>query len=422
MLILQLVLISLNAVFACAEIAVISINDIYLEKMKDEGNKKAARLIKLKGNPARFLATIQVAITLSGFLGSAFAADNFSDRLVGWILSSNVEIPRNILDSVCVILITLILSFVTLILGELVPKRIAMRRSEELGLALSGMIYTVSKVFAPLVSLLTACTNGILRVMGIDPNEEEEEVSEEDIVMMVDAGNIDNEEKDLIRNIFEFDDITAGEICTHRTDVRMLFLEESDEEWDNIIREGIYNRYPVCDETPDKVVGILSVKDYFKIKEPTREAVMKEAVKPAYFVPETVKADVLFKNMKRIKNFYAVVLDEHGGMTGIITLKDLIEEILGDFNDETPEIVKNEKDGESFWYILGTTPIADVEQALGITFAQTDCDTFGGYVFSELGNIPNDGETPSLETETLVIKVTEISDHQMVKSVVRLKG
>ena len=422
MLILQLVLIALNAVFACAEIAVISINDVKLEKLSEEGNKKASRLLRLKSNPARFLATIQVAITLSGFLGSAFAADNFSDRLVDFIISFGMKIPRDTLDTVCVIFITLVLSFVTLVLGELVPKRIAMRKAESMGLAMSNMIYTVSKVFAPLVSLLTVSTNGMLRLFGIDPNEQEEEVSEEDIVMMVDAGNIDNEEKDLIRNIFEFDDITANDVCTHRTDVTMLFLEESEKEWDDIIREGNFSRFPVCDETPDNVVGVLSTKDYFRLNTTDRNEVMDKAVKPPYFVPESVKADVLFKNMKKTGNFYAVVLDEHGGFTGVITLKDIIEQILGDFDSETsPEIEKREKDGQTYWYIAGTATISDVERALEITFPETDCDTFGGYVFAELGSVPDDGTYPELETEMLAIKVKEIADHQLVKSVVRIK-
>lgn len=422
MLILQLVLIALNAVFACAEIAVISINDVKLEKLSEEGNKKASRLLRLKSNPARFLATIQVAITLSGFLGSAFAADNFSDRLVDFIISFGMKIPRDTLDTVCVIFITLVLSFVTLVLGELVPKRIAMRKAESMGLAMSNMIYTVSKVFAPLVSLLTVSTNGMLRLFGIDPNEQDEEVSEEDIVMMVDAGNIDNEEKDLIRNIFEFDDITANDVCTHRTDVTMLFLEESEKEWDDIIREGNFSRFPVCDETPDNVVGVLSTKDYFRLNTTDRNAVMDKAVKPPYFVPESVKADVLFKNMKKTGNFYAVVLDEHGGFTGVITLKDIIEQILGDFDAETsPEIEKHEKDGQTYWYIAGTATISDVERALEITFPETDCDTFGGYVFAELGSVPDDGTYPELETEMLAIKVKEIADHQLVKSVVRIK-
>lgn len=422
MLLLQFVLIALNAIFACAEIAVISINDMQLEKLKEEGNKKADRLLKLKGNPARFLATIQVAITLSGFLGSAFAAENFSDKLVSWLVSLGIRLPLKTLDSICVIFITLVLSYVTLVLGELVPKRIAMRRAQSLGLAMSTMIYAVSKVFAPLVSLLTVSTNGILRLLGIDPNEEGDEVSEEDIVMMVDAGNIESEEKDFIRNIFEFNDTTANDVCTHRTDVNMLFLEESAEEWDRLIRESDHTRFPVCDETPDKIVGILNAKDYFKLKDPDRETVMKNAVKPAYFVPENVKADVLFRNMRNSGNSYAVVLDDYGGMTGVVTMTDLVEEIMGDIDGKfTPDIEKSEKDGEELWYILGTTPLEDVEQALGITFPETDCDTFGGYVFSELGAVPDDGTTPELETEEIIVKVEKIEDHQLVKAVVRVK-
>ncbi|MEG1968470.1 MAG: CNNM domain-containing protein, partial [Clostridia bacterium] len=206
---LQILLIALNAVFACAEIAVISMNDNKLAQMAAQGDKRAVRLARLTSQPARFLATIQVAITLSGFMGSAFAADNFSDKLVQWLLSLGVTVPVATLDTAAVIVITLILSYFTLVFGELVPKRIAMKKAEALALGMSGLITAISKLFAPLVWLLTASTNGILRLFGIDPNAEDEEVSEEEIRMMVDVGNqkgvIDPVEREMIQNVFEFD-------------------------------------------------------------------------------------------------------------------------------------------------------------------------------------------------------------------------
>ena len=322
-LILQIVLIAINAIFACVEIAVVSINDTKLEKMVSDGNKKAIRLQKLTSQPSRFLATIQVAITLSGFLGSAFAADNFSEPLVAWLLSIGVPIPEKTLDTIAVVLITLILSYVTLIFGELVPKRVAMNKTEAISLGLSGMITFVSKVFAPLVWLLTASTNGVLRLLGIDPNEKEDEVTEEEIRMMVDAGSekgaIDCEEKELIQNVFEFNDISVEEICTHRTDVAMLWMDESIDEWEEIIHESRHSYFPVCGEDVDDIIGILDAKDYFRLREKNHEIIMREAIKPAYFVPENIKASTLFQNMKKSGNYFAVVLDEYGGMEGIIT-------------------------------------------------------------------------------------------------------
>ncbi|HIX76350.1 MAG TPA: hemolysin family protein [Candidatus Fusicatenibacter merdavium] len=424
-LILQIVLIAINAIFACVEIAVVSINDTKLEKMVSDGNKKAIRLQKLTSQPSRFLATIQVAITLSGFLGSAFAADNFSEPLVAWLLSIGVPIPEKTLDTIAVVLITLILSYVTLIFGELVPKRVAMNKTEAISLGLSGMITFVSKVFAPLVWLLTASTNGVLRLLGIDPNEKEDEVTEEEIRMMVDAGSekgaIDCEEKELIQNVFEFNDISVEEICTHRTDVAMLWMDESIDEWEEIIHESRHSYFPVCGEDVDDIIGILDAKDYFRLREKNHEIIMREAIKPAYFVPENIKASTLFQNMKKSGNYFAVVLDEYGGMEGIITVRDLIEELVGDLSEEQEADRQQEIEqvNDDTWKILGTTQLDDVAEALDVELPLDEYDTFGGYIFGELGAVPDDGSQFELETPDLKIKVVKVKDHRVENTVVK---
>ncbi len=427
MLIIQVALIALNAVFACAEIAVISFNEAKLEKLEEEGNKKAKRLRKLTENPAKFLATIQVAITLSGFLGSAFAAESFSGYIVKWVLDMGATIPAEVIDAIAVIVITLVLSFFTLVFGELVPKRVAMKKSEKMALRMSSLISFIAKAFAPLVFLLTACTNGVLRLMRIDPNSNEDEVSEEDIKIMVDAGSkigtIDDEEKELIQNIFEFDDMTAGEIATHRTDVTLLWAEDTPEDWDKTIREGRHTRYPICTENVDNVVGILNTRDYFILDDKSRESIMANAVKPAYFVPQSVKADVLFKNMKETKNSIAVVLDEYGGMFGVITMNDLIEQLIGEFNTAEPDFVPDieqigtEEDPE--WRIQGVALLSDVNDELKLSLSKDDCDTFGGYIFCILGLIPEDGSTFTLESDGLIINVGEVEDHQIISATVK---
>ena len=311
--------------------------------MKKKEIKKAVKLRKLTDHPAKFLATIQVAITLSGFLASAFAAENFSDKLVDFVMAKEfTALSPQTLDSISVVVITLILSYFTLVFGELVPKRIAMKKTEKLALGMAPMITVISKVFAPIVWILTISTNGILRLLGIDPNAEEEEVSEEEIRLMVDEGSqkgvIDVEEQEMINNVFEFDDLTADEFATHRTDISLLWLEESVEEWANTIHESRHSKYPVCDETVDKIIGVLDVKDFFRLSNEPKERILKDAVKPAYFVPESIHADVLFKQMKKTHNYFAVVLDEYGGMTGIVTMNDLLEQIVGDLDEEpTPE-------------------------------------------------------------------------------------
>lgn len=403
----------------------VSVNDTKLEKMVSDGNKKAMRLQKLTSQPSRFLATIQVAITLSGFLGSAFAADNFSEPLVAWLVSIGTPIPEKTLDTIAVVLITLILSYVTLIFGELVPKRVAMQKTESIALGLSGMITAVSKIFAPLVWLLTASTNGVLRLLGIDPNQQEEQVTEEEIRMMVDAGSekgaIDCEEKELIQNVFEFNDISVDEVCTHRTDVTLLWMDESIEKWDETIHKTRYSYYPVCGEDVDDIIGILDAKDYFRLKEKNHEILMREAINPPYFVLETVKASVLFQNMKKSGNYFAVVLDEYGGMEGIITVRDLIEELVGDLSDEEeanrPQEI--EQISEDTWKIVGTTELDDVMDALGVELPVDEYDTFGGYIFGELGTVPDDGSQFELKTKDLIIKVVKVKEHRVENTVVK---
>lgn len=426
MLLLQVVLIALNAVFASAEIAIISMNDNKLAKMAQEGNKKAIKLAKLTSKPARFLATIQVAITLSGFLGSAFAADNFSDKLVALIMKTGINIPEKTLDSVVVILITLILSYFTLVFGELVPKRVAMRKAESLALGMASMITFISKVFAPLVSLLTASTNLVLRLMRIDPDAADDDVSEEDIRMMVDAGSekgaIDSTEKEFIQNVFEFDDLAVEEIAVHRTEVSLLWMEESVEEWNKTINGSRHTMYPVCDETVDNIVGILNAKDYFRLSDKSKDNILKNAVMPAYFVPESIKADVLFKNMKDSRNTFAVVLDEHGGTTGIITMSDLLEQLVGDFDADRPE--KTEPAIQSLdsktWKILGTAELDDIERELGVSFGDNENNTFSGLIFDTLGAVADDGSSFELNAYNLIIKVTGVTDHQVDSAVVCL--
>ena len=423
MLILQVILIALNAVFACAEIAVISMNDNKLAKMAEEGDKRARRLVRLTAQPARFLATIQVAITLSGFLGSAFAAENFSGVLVDWLIGLGVGVAPEVLDSAAVILITVVLSFLTLIFGELVPKQVAMRNAEKMALGMSGLISGIARIFAPLVSLLTVSTNGVLRLMGIDPNQQDEAVSEEEIRMMVDVGSekgtIDDEERDFIQNVFDFDSLAVEEVITHRTEVTLLFLEDPIETWEQIINNTRYTYYPICGETPDQIVGVLNTKIYFRLKDRSKESVMANAVAEPYVVPESLKADVLFRNMKRERVQIAVVLDEYGGMSGILTIKDLIEELVGDLEDdvvpedEPEEVVQVE---EGVWTVDGTTLLEDLSPIVGVALESEEYDTLSGLIFHHLGTSPEAND--EIEVDGLHIQVTKVHNFQVETAVI----
>ncbi len=424
---LQLVFIGLNAIFACAEIAVITMNDNKLAKLSAAGDKRALRLTKLTEQPAGFLATIQVGITLVNLLSSAVATENFSDRLVDWFVRIGINIPASVVNILSVAIITVLLTYFTVLLGELIPKRLAMKKAEQIALGMSGLIYTVSKIFTPAVWLFTVSTNGLLRLFGIDPNSEEDDNAEEEIRMILDAGKqkgtIQPDEQSMIQNIFEFDDISAGEIMTHRTGVSLLWLDETDEQWEQTINESRHSIYPVCSDSPDHIVGVLYTKDYLRLKNRNRNNTMESAVQSAYFVPESVRADVLFRNMKKSRNHFAVVVDEYGGMSGIVTMSDLLEQLVGDLDDditEAPEAPLIERIDSKTWNIQGAAPLDEVSEQVGVLLPDEEHDTFGGLVFGLLGSVPSDGSTPELEEYGLTIKVTKIKNHRMESAMVCL--
>lgn len=426
-LLLQVVLISLNALFACAEIAVLSINEAKLNKLISEGNKKAKTLYKLTSNPSKFLSMIQIAITLAGFLGSAFAADNFAVMITNWLTSIGVANSTNvaIYDTISVVVVTLILSYFTLVFGELIPKRIGMRKAESIALSLAGMLNFFSKVFTPIVWLLTASINGVLKLIGIDPNQSDGDEGEENIRMMVDMssekGLIDKEEQEMIRNVFEFDDLAVIEFATHRTDVEFLWMDDTVEQWDKIIKNSFHKYYPICKDSVDDIVGILNIQSYFRADKKDKDAILKKCVTPAYFVPETLKADVLFKQMKETRQKIAVVLDEHGGVEGIVTMDDILEQIVGDFNHEDKEPSSIKQINETTWEVEGNVLIDDINQVFGTNFSIDDYDTFSGLIFGHHGTIPPDDTKFETEISNLQISVIKILDHKIEKAIIKKK-
>lgn len=416
-LLLQLILIALNAVFACAEIATISMNDTKLEKMAASGNKKAITLKKLTSQPARFLATIQVAITLSGFIGAAFAADNFADALTKLILKTGISISANILRPISVVVITLLLSYLTLVFGELVPKRVGMKYAETLSLNMAGMIRFVQIAFAPLVWTLNVSTNAILRLFGIDPNKEDDAVTEEEIMMMSDAGaekgTINAGENQIIKNVFAFDDLTAASICTHRTDVTVLWEKDDLSIWCETLEKEPHAFYPICGERIDEVKGVLSARDFYRADRTNRKSVYKNAVHTPFFVPESAKADKVFETMRKRKaSHFAIVVDEYGGMAGILTITDLLEEIVGDFNSDDDEPVLT-KSGDHAWTVPGLTALTDVCAALQITLPTNEYETFSGYVIGKLGSIPEDNTQTAFDSDGLHIELLQVRNHRI---------
>lgn len=416
-LLVQVVLIALNAVFASAEIAVISFNDMKLQKAADAGDKRAKKLVNLTADPTNFLGTIQVGITLAGFLGSAFAADNFAGLIVDGLLKAGVSIPVSVLNTISVIVITIILSVVTLIFGELVPKRVAMKKAESLSLALAGFLTGVSKASRPVVWFLTKSTNAVLRLFGINPHEEDEQVTEEEIRMMLDIGSekgtIDPAEKAMIHNIFEFDDTPLEEIMTHRRDLTMLWTDDDIEVWKQTILSRPKQKYLICTETVDNVYGVLDTREFYKAL--YNHADVKTAIEPAFFVPESMKADELFRKMQKSHNHMAVVLDEYGGLSGIITMSDLLEEIVGNLGpDDEPEEI--EKISENLWRVMGSAPLDKVAEALDMTLPDGEANTIAGLVLAELEEFPADGEKPLVESYGLKMQVQLVS-HRRIESI-----
>jgi putative hemolysin len=387
--------------------------------------KQAIRLLTLIEEPAGFLATIQVGITLVNLLSSAVATDNFSSRLQEWFVLMGLNISEPVLNALSMVVITLLLTYFTVLLGELLPKRLAMKKAESIALAMSGLIYVVSKIFKPLVWLFTVSTDGVLRLLRIDINHEEEENVEEEIRMILDAGKqkgiVEADEEQMIQRVFEFDDIKIEEIMTHRTQICILWVDESDEEWEKKILGSRHTNFPICRESHDQVEGVLFTKDYFRIKDKSRENVLMKAVRPATFVPETIHADVVFRNMQKSRNHFAVVVDEYGGMSGVITMNDLLEQLVGSLDDRRvffEELPMIQKIDENTWRIHGACDLDEVANRLGITFSDEHFNTFGGWVFNRLGIIPEDGSTPEILYNGLNIMVTKVQDHRLVSALV----
>mgnify|MGYP000598510088 CR=1 FL=1 len=347
-----------------------------------------------------------------------FVAARVGDEPLGTVIKGIV--PFILIMLFDLVLITLILSYITLVFGELVPKRLAMKKAEALSLALSGLITFISKLFAPIVWLLTVSTNGLLRLLGIDPNAEDNEVSEEEIRMLVDSGSekgvIDSEESEMIQNVFEFDDLTVGEIVTHRTEIAFLWNDESIEEWDKTIKSTSYSFYPICEDSIDNIIGVLNAKVYLRLTDLSRENVMKEAVREVFFVPESMKADTLFRSMKKNRNNFAVVLDEYGGTHGIVTMSDLLVQIVGEFDDEDTEEDITQV-GENAWRINCRAEIEKLERLFDIEI-DTESATVGGWVVEQFEDIPNEGSTLVYD-DSFSIEVTKTDNKRVQEVIVR---
>lgn len=409
---LQIILIALNAFFAATEIAVISLNEKKVRALAEDGNKKAVKMLKIIEEPTQFLSTIQIGITLAGFLGSAFAADNFAEVLSAAISKAfNLSADNTkIINTVAVVLVTLILSYFTLIFGELVPRRIAMKHKEKLANSVCGIISFLAAVLKPIIWFLTISTNAVLRLVGIDPHEKEEPVSEEDIVLMLDAGadegSLDHDDIEYIKNVFKLDKMTAEDVMTPRKSVISISYDASDKEILEIIEEESYSRIPVYEDNPDKIIGILHACDYL-LKRNEKNFNLKSILHTPVFVPETVSLDVLFKDMQTDHNHLAVVVNEYGETSGIVTMEDILEEIVGEIWDERDEEIDEfKKIGDNTYKVLCTASLEDFREYFKLEDEEElDVSTVNGWITEITGIIPE--VNYSFDYKNLTVTITK---------------
>ena len=416
-LMLLAILILINAFFAATEIAFISINDAKIEKKAKEGNKRAKQIKKMLKDPSKFLATIQIGITLAGFLSSAFAADAFADDLAP-VMQNLIPLGLAVWKSISIVIITLILSYFTLVLGELVPKRLAMRNSEKIAFATIGIIRTISIITAPFVKLLTASTNGISKIFGITGSDEET-VTEEEIRMLVDVGeekgSIKEEEKELINNVFEFNDKQVSEIMTHRMDIYAIDIESDISKILDELNEYKYSRIPVYEESIDNIVGMLFIKDLLAVINKKEKVKISNLLREAYFVSENKLINELFRDLQRNKHQLAIVLDEYGGTAGLVTMEDIVEELVGNIFDEYDDEEKDfEQIDDNTFMINGTVSIHDLRKILDVNIPEGEYDTLSGYLIDILGRIPSDDEKPIIETKEVTYKIENYEDKRIV--------
>lgn len=410
----MLVCLVFSGFFSASETAFTSFNHTKMKTLASEGNKKAKLVLKMSDNYNKLLSTILVGNNIVNIALSSIATLWFLEILAG-------TSAFNYSSAISTATITVIV----LIFGEISPKSIAKDKPESFALAVAPLLNLISIILWPINILFMLWKKLLTKIFK---PAEVETVTEGEVLTLVDEahedGSIDEYNKELIENIFDFDDLSAGAIATHRTDITMLAQEDSVEEWDKIIQNSRYSRYPIYGENVDDIVGVLDAREYFRLEDKSVESIYANAIKPAYFVPETVKADVLFRNMKTKKEALAIVLDEYGGVRGLVTFTDLVECLVGEFaetdeDEETVEAIVLLEEGR--WEINGSVAISEVEDATGIDLSDAESDTFGGFVLGLYGSIPDDGETFELSTEKLDIQILEIKEHRIERAIITLK-
>lgn len=416
--ILIVILTLINAFFASAEMAIVSLNKNKVKILSEEGNNKATMLLKLMDEPTKFLSTIQVGITLAGFFNSASAATGISQDLGNYLSKFNVPYS----DNIALILVTIVISYITLVFGELFPKRVALKKSESIAMFSVIPILYVSKITSPFIKLLSASTNVLVRISGLDKEGLDEKVSKEEIKSLVEVGQehgvINEIEKDMINSIFEFDDKLADEVMTPRTEVYLINIDKPLKEYLDELLEEKYSRVPVYEGDIDNIIGVLYMKDFMieARKNGFENVDIRKILHAPYFVPETKNIDDLFDEIKVSKKHMAILIDEYGGFSGIVTIEDLIEEVMGNIDDEYDEEENYIQKIDSNTFIVnGLMLIDDLNDYLHTQLVSEDCDTISGFLINIIGRIPKDKEEKVIEYENIIFKIESIKEKRIEK-------
>lgn len=412
----------MNAYFAGAEMAVVSVNRNRIRSLAEAGNKKAKVVEGLFEDSTKFLSTIQVAITFAGFYSSASAAAGISPVLAEWMSGLGIPYSTQIAHNG----VTLVLMFFNLVLGELVPKRIALQKAEAFCMLTVMPVHYISIILSPFIKLLSVSTKFVLRLLRMKTEDQEEAVTEEEIKALLKAGNesgtFDDDEREMIDSVFKFDDRTAREIMVPRRDVFTIDIEEPFEKLIDEILETRHSRIPVYEENIDNIIGVLHVKDVMieLRKSPLESLDIRGMLHKPFFVPETKDADELFRTMQETRHHMAILVDEYGGFAGIVTVEDLVEEIMGDINEEYEEVVPEiQKVGEDEYLLDGGALIDDLNEELDLKLETENYDTLSGYLIEKLGHIPEKDDRDEIREDRLIFTVEEVRDNRITRA--RLK-
>ncbi|MFZ5352988.1 MAG: hemolysin family protein [Bacillota bacterium] len=413
-------LIGINAFFAASEMSIVSVRQSRIKPLVDDGNKAAIIVSKFLDEPSKLLATIQIGITFAGFLASAIGAQTLSSGLAELLRSLNIPIVTQSAGAIATFLVTSVIAFVTLVLGELVPKRLALERSEKIAMAVARIINGISKITSPAVKLLTISTNLIVKLFGASDAVNNNQITEEEIRLMINVGEekgiFQETETDMINSIFEFDDTVAKEVMTPRTHIVAIDADTNLEEILDVIVAENFSRIPVYEESIDKIIGILYVKDLFGMikRKMEWELSLKDIIRPAFFVPEYKKIDELFKEMQKSKTHIAIVIDEYGGTAGLITIEDLLEEIVGNIFDEYDDVIVDyEKVDDSTYIINGMLSISEINDIMNLEMPEEEFDTISGMILSLSGKIPEVGD--EVQFEDISFRIEEVDDKRISK-------